>query len=229
MLGFDYLIISNQIFDPTQVCSTFELFSSIGVRNFCFTYSVDLANESLSLALVRIKAFRKELSRLCPRGCKAFLFPSLVLHEDVVRNPVISSFSVGSRMIFLEFPLVDDPLNKSWLNENLNYLIRKQNLSPLFLSFETPMQLSSLEQLDRFLRLSGLSFALDLNFLISDSNHCWMKSMLNGGISIFPSISKELFYYPAIERTVNEFSATIGFERYANLCRLFHDRKSFIL
>ena len=132
-------------------------------------------------------------------------------------------------MIFLEFPLVDDPLNQSWLNENLNYLVRKRNLSPVFLSFEASIQLSSLERVDAFLRFSDLSFALDLNFLVSDSNHRWIKSMLNGGISIFPSVSKELFYYPAMERTMNAFLEKIGSEQYANLCLAFHDRKKLIL
>ena len=221
MLDFDYLIISNQIFDEKSVSATLRFFSERGIRRFYVAFNVDLSQTTIKRVAPSIKALQKRFSSLCPRGSSVHVYPMLSLSEDAVKNPCVPKLSFGQKMIFTNLPFACLSDHDSWMDENLNFLVRKLRLTPIFLSFEEFLALNDSATANHFLYGSGFSFGFDLNFLTLPSHRFVIEEMIQNKIPAYPIMSDELFYYVGIEKSMQAFKDLIGKDLYVQFCRSF--------
>ena len=222
MIDFDYLILSNQIYDDNELKDTLAFFSNLGVKRFIVSYLVDLSCQSFRRAQNSVKALQYKLSSICPRGVTVHVQPALSFEKDAVKNPAVSSFAFGNRMILCQMPLQCVSHSNEWMDENLHYLIRKLNLRPIFISFEQFLRLNNKETVDHLLHASGLSFAPDLNYMTASESLSFMERSIIQNISIFPSVSHDLSCYRGVEKAFLLLKKRMGDERYIQFCRNLH-------
>ena len=222
MLDFNYLIISNQIFNEDQAQSTFEFFSRLGIKKFFVTYNVDLSCQSFRRAISSIKKLQIKLSNVCPKFSSVFVYPMLSLSKDAVKNPCVQSLGLGSQMILTQLPWIRMSDDDFWLNENLNFLVRKNHLTPIFVSFEQFARLNSSDVMQRLFQSSGLSFGLDLNFITATESRSFMEQAIIQNISIYPVLSNDISCYRGVDKAMESFRKQIGDTRYVQFCRMLH-------
>lgn len=58
-LDFDTLLICNNHFDEDSVRYAFELFKSVGIRKFIFTYDFDRDLKPMSLAVQKLRTLNR--------------------------------------------------------------------------------------------------------------------------------------------------------------------------
>ena len=223
MLDFDYLIISNQIFQAEQMKETLAFFSRMGIKKFIITYNVDLSYQSFRRSLAQIKKIQTTLSSVCPKGTSALVYPMLLLSKDAVKNPYLPSFAFGgSKIILTQLPWIQLSDTDSWLDENLNCLVRKNHITPIFISFEQFARLNSSEVVQHLIHSSGLSFGLDLNCMTATESLWFMEQAIIQNIFVYPVLSNELSCYRGIEKAMGSFKERIGRAKYVQLCRMMH-------
>ena len=147
LLDFDYLLVSMRPFSKDAVRSTVDLFYERGIRKFVFLMDFDFNLISAPRILDRIKQIKSELNSIRPYAASFILAPNLTMCEDMLLNPDIARLRVAhSRFLFLQLPCFID---ESWIQADLNHLLFKQNIGPIFTSFEANLKTNPSTMIDR--------------------------------------------------------------------------------
>ena len=227
-LDFDTILIDNQLFDETILLATFQFFSELGIRHFIFTYELDCDRMTIPAALSKLKHVQSRLKRCKTRGSRFYLALRPILTEGLVTHKQFKRLAFGqsSDCLFLSLPLF---VGDEWVASDLNYLLYKQKLNPVFTSFERNLQTNSKELVNSISHISSAVYALDAMLLTSNEGFAIAQDLIKNGCRILPCVSKHLSEYAGIQKSYAHLMDHVPSVDYFNLCKCFHYTKSFIL
>ena len=226
-LDFDTLLICNNHFDEESVKYTFELFKSVGIRKFIFTYDFDRELKPMSQAIQKLRTLKPYLSSLAPRGLRIYTAFNVPLSEGSVFAPSFKRLAFGhSDRIFAELPFCN---YDDWLETDMNRLLYKNKLKPAFVSFERSLSIVDRDITERFMTIKNAVFCMDINYLTSIEALANLERYISLGINFFPCVSSDIFNYPGIIKSFDLLKDRIGKEKYFNLCKIFYASSKMIM
>lgn len=226
-LDFDTLLIDNQEFEDVDLIHTFRFFSDLGIKHFIFSYEVDCDRTTVPLALSKLKRFHKRLQHCKVRGSQIHSTLCLFLTERLVTHDMLKRLTFEeSNCLFLSLPLF---VGDEWIASDLNFLLYKQKMCPVFTSFERNLQTNSAALLNCISHISSAVYAIDAMFLTSDEGFAFAMDLIRKGCRILPCVSKHLSEYAGIQKSYLRLSNCVARSDYADLCKCFNYTKSFLL
>ncbi|MBE6576669.1 MAG: hypothetical protein E7653_00850 [Ruminococcaceae bacterium] len=219
-LDFNSLIISNNDTDRSSLSNTLTYFKDLGIRRFIVTCGVDPAIDTYSSMLSDIRALRAAAMDARPRAVSLLVVPCVHLSCGVLRNPILKKLSYNGTHIFVQAPLfVDD----KWLPSDINYLLYKQNLKPIFVSFERNLLTSDYEFGNKLYKTQSSRFCLDLNFLTGADGRRRVEQAIFRNIPVIPCVSGRFENYESQIRRFEILKTRLGASNYYRLSRTLND------
>ncbi len=216
VLSFNSLVICNGDHDLSSLADTLKYFSSIGIRKFIITFDVDLVVSSEFDILNDYKAFKKSVKSIKPFGVKILITPNVHLSQGVTQNPFLKKLTIpNTDMIFIQTPLFVDG---TWLNPDLNYLMYKQKLRPVFTCFERNLISCKYEISNQLYKTKGAIFCIDINYMTSISAESRIRQGLERNINIVPAISNDLLTYYTSLNKFSRLSERLSKSTYSRFC-----------
>ena len=216
-LDFDTLVICNNNFSEDFLLDCFSFFRELGIRNFIFTYDLDIANRSPAEGLRTLRTLKPYLHRFQLRDTRIYTAANILLDQDVARNQDLLNFTLPhTDRIFVSLPIFT---GHEWLEADLSHLIYRKHLQPLFTSFERNAITYSEDMLERFSRLPNTVFCLDTNYLFSLRSQSKVTSLLYKNCHILPCISNRMSDYVAVMAGYADLKDRLGASLYRELCQ----------
>ena len=231
LLDFDTLVICNQSYDIKLLKKTTQYFKELGIKNFIVTHNINLASYSLSYIDSTFKEAKAFLKSATPSNCKLCVTPNVPVLEGYMHNTILKRLTfkfsrTKTNRIFLEAPTdIDD----WWLMQDLNYLIYKQRLVPVFVSVERNLKSYKIQYFNKFLSTRTAVFCIDINTLISKSFTVILQKCVRKNIPIVPCISPKPHLYKDIIERFAKLREMLGDEQYLKLCKHFNDSKRYLI
>ena len=223
LLDFDSLVICNKNYDISALTSTLEFFRELGIRKFIVTIDVDPLRASQYDVLNKYRDFKQAvLTQARPRSSIIRVAPSVLLEKDISLDPFLQRLRLSrTNKIFIRSPLLQD---KSWTPEQLNYLLYKQKLKPIFVNFEYNLLSPDHEYRDQLYRIEKAAYCLDINFMTKKLSEKHLKHALREDLTIIPAVSNPLYAYDGSNRhfvidSFNELRDRIGSRTYLKICK----------
>lgn len=220
-LGFDTLIINYSA--HSELSEIFDIFYPLGIKNFIFTHNIDLVNDSLSFAIDSSKAFKKSASSISPRGTKIKTASCVSYADELSQNPYLKKLSVckKSAATFISLPIFPSFSDNTFSSE-LNKLIYRSKIFPVFNSFDRIIKTSSPEFYTKLLSVNRSAFVLDINFLTDPRNLPIINNILTNHTDILPCISCDISNYVSVSKNFEDILKTLGKTNYYRLCSLIN-------
>ena len=217
LLDFDYLLVLMHPFSKDSAKSTVDFFSQNGIRKFVFLVDVDLNLHSASWILDRIKQIKNELHSIRPYATSFYFAANVSMSKDVLFHPDIDRLRIGhSRFLFLQLPCFID---EGWIQSDLNHLLFKKNIGPIFTSFDMNLKSNPPSMTASCLSSNFYRVALDLNYMASPQGIASIKKILANEVPLFPIVSCEQSNYVGIMRRFEWLHTEIGDVYYHRFCR----------
>lgn len=217
-LDFDYLIVSNGCFSEESLSHTLQLFSELGIRKFIFTLDMDMNCHTFTRQRERLKLLQELVKPLRPRGVSFEVCTNLIMTEDVCYHPQVSRLCVPhTNLLFLQLPYFTD---ENWIHVDLNHLLRKKRISPIFTSFQNNLRTNPPDMLERCLNSQCYRFAMDLNYLTALDSDMLLRRIVREKIPVLPCISHDWSYYVGALAAFEQLRNSLDNWRYLHLCRI---------
>ena len=217
LLDFNNLIICNNDSKPEALKESLDYFSELGIRRFVVTYGIDPATTTFAEAKAAIKDFRSTVMSVRPRGTELCVYPSVHISKGVMKNPVLKKLSFDGTRVFINIPFfIDD----TWFLADINYLLYKQKLKPVFLSFERNLLTSDYEFGNKLYKTQSTQFALDLNFITGASGRKRVLQAIYRNVPVIPCVSGAFCNYEYQLRRFEILKERLGAQDYYRLCRI---------
>ena len=228
-VGFDTLIVNSKFSEQNELLQLFDIFYPLGIKNFIFTRNVDLVNDHLTFVLDSIKDFKKYVSSISPRGVKIKMACCISYADGLSQNPYLRKlcFTRDPRCTFISLPIFPSFADNIFATE-LNKLLYRSKIFPIFNSFERTMKTSSYEFYSKLLSTNRAIFALDINFMIDPGNLTILNDIIiPKHTQIIPCISSDISNYVASYDNFQNLLNTLTKSNYYKFCSLIN--KSSIL
>ena len=168
-LGFNNLVISNDIFSHDILRSTMDLSVEYGFRRIFFLLNYDPFSEPLSFHVDNKKKICDIIKNIKPRGLYSQVYTNLLFDKDTVYQKHIQRLSIRkTNFLFTELPLFNGC--REWIDPSLNYLLYTQKKKPVFVSFEKVIATYDHELLDHIMKTRLSAFMIDLNSFSNTKN-----------------------------------------------------------
>lgn len=228
-LGFDTLIIDNIHYSDRELYELFEFFTDLDVKNFVFIHDFDFRSDNLTLTLNKFKSYSEHLTKLSPRKSHIKVCANLPLIDDSVENSDLSRLKISKKdnSIFVSIPTFQDTSDNRFAT-NLNKLLYRRNLFPIFTSFEYQLKSAPSDFLNKLLSVKNCGFAFDINFLFAPQTSNLHATLLSSNIHILPSVSHDLANYVGILKSAEHLISVIGKSEYYKLCSLINHASTHI-
>jgi hypothetical protein len=220
LLSFNNMVICNNDFEASSLSHTLTYFSELGIRRFVIAYGVDPAVSSTTDITNRFKRIKLLAADCRPRGTLVRVIPSVHLSPCILKNPILHKFSFDDRRLLIQAPLfVDD----KWLPADINYLLYKQKLTPVFVSFERNLVTSDYAFGSSLYKTQKASYTLDINYLTSADGRPRVEQAIFRNIPIIPAISNPLDSYDNLIKRFEILYKRIGKGAYVRLIKNLND------
>ena len=221
LLDFTSLVISNDDYSLNSLRENVEFFHDIGIKKFIVTYSYNPSSDSNRTLYNGIRAIKENISTIRPRGAKIKLAVNVYLSSGASYNPMLKKLSFeNSDKIFVQLPLFVD---NAWLPQELNFLLYKQKLTPVFTSFEKNLISCDYEFASQLYKIQKSVFCLDLNYITSVNADGRVRQAMGRNTVILPSITDYVHsYYPIVSR-FQILRERFGDKTYLRFCKYIND------
>ena len=218
-LGFDTIIVNNQLYDDQSLCALSSLFTSIGVNKFIYLSPFEFSKNSFSIEFLKINSFKNNLKKISKRGVRSSVFYNLIPERGSVFNPDFKRIYALKKFnsLFIELPMFLDNEYDN-LATDINYLLYRHKAFTVVSNFDKILETSSPELCKKLLSVPNLAFALDVNFLFDPKNTDTVKTLLDSNCLILPSITHHISNYVGIINEAEFLMEIIGKRDYYLLC-----------
>lgn len=223
LLDFDSLVVCNGRRDIAALKKTLEFFRNIGIRKFIVTLDVDPLSFSQYELMNDYRRFKEAVFEYAkPRGAIIRVAPCIELKKGIAYEPFIKRLRLSrTNKIFIRSPLSHD---SSWTAHELNYLLYKQKLKPIFVNFEYNLLSSDREYSEQLYRIEQAAYCLDINHMTKKYCESAIRKAIKNNIIIIPAISHQLYAYnrpPQCDAIENfkMLKSRLGSATYLKLCR----------
>ena len=223
LLDFDTLVISDTAYvdgscvEPCSVSSIMSCFHGIGIKNFYVLQAADLSVSSPSILHSSHKQFKHRLKSCKPRGACIHTACDLHLSPLALTNRELDKlYLTHTNKLFIQAPLFSDG---SWLNSDLKFLVYKQNVHPIFASFERLLISCEPTFCAALMRIRSAAFCIDVNYMVNPTFESVLRKALSDNIALIPCVSNQLYAYSGIVDKFADLRDRLGKETYLQLCK----------
>lgn len=151
---------------PTETVTALqEMKDRFGFRRFCMMQDFYANTESASAFLIRQKRKLQEVKTLLPRGTQVRGAACVHFYQGLSEVADLDRLAITSeRLLPLQMPLTE---YDDWIDLELNHLLYKKKITPLFLSFELCMVLYPKEIIEKLLRIPMAAYQFNYKALQS--------------------------------------------------------------
>ncbi len=216
LLSFNSLVICNGDHNLSSLKDTLKYFSSIGIQKFIITHDIDLTVSSTADVFNNYKHFQKSIRSIKPYGIKLQLVPNIHLSQGVAKNPCLNKLTLtNSNKIFIQTPIFIDG---TWLNPDINYLMYRQNLHPVFTCFERNLISCKHEFSNQLYKTQNATFCIDINYMTAINTESRIRQGLERNITIIPAITHDLSSYYSVINRFSLLSERFSKNTYSRFC-----------
>lgn len=228
LLDFNYLIVSNQIFDMASLEKTISFFGERGIRSFVWTVRIDLEHDSVANIRYRLATIKERLKMIRPRGVRILVCPDIYLRDGISRVLNLHRFTLrrSSKYLFGNLPLFE--ISDS-LHADLNVMLFQKHLTPIYTSFENNIKTCANDICKRLIDSHAFIGCLDLNFLTALSSRRILLDMLDKNICFLPCISNDLSNYVGTHTAFQILENDLTQDQYVAFCRILRESKAKII
>jgi hypothetical protein len=186
---FNTLVIANFEDIPYKIQRTLDKFNKAGITRFVILFPVNIRTTSYSKILSDLRNFRNTVLPYRPRGAKLIVYPSVYVEKGTLENPILKKLTIDGNRVFLRLP---DYVDSWWLPSDINYLLYKQKLRPIFVSFEENLLNCAYEFGDKLYKTQYSQFCIDINYLTTFrvKQRTRVDKAIKRGAPMIPCISK---------------------------------------
>ncbi len=215
-LGFNNLIISNDIFDPDILRCTMDTSAEYGFRRIFFLLNYDPFTEPLSFHVDKKKNIQELINDCKPRGIYSQVYTNLLLDEDTVYQKQIQRAAIRkTQFLFCEFPLFNG--RREWIDPSLNYLLYTQKKKPVFVSFEKVIATYDGELVDHLINTRLAAFMIDVNSFANPNAIPYIKKLIEANTVIIPGMSGVMENYANLSSKIEYFKDRVGQPLFSKL------------
>ena len=226
LLDFNSLVVCNSFHRAEDLKETLDFFHSIGIRKFIVLQDIDPAFYSEWHISNQLNNFKAHIRSIKPRGTVVITAANIRLTPRVTQHPILKELTLkDSEKLFIQPPPF---VGNEWLQPDLNYLLYKQKLKPIFTCFEQTYISCKPNVVNGLYKIQPASFCLDLDFIISPQRDSFISQSIRDNKIILPSISRAVWeYYPMVSR-FQYYRDRIGKEAYLQFCKYINQSISSI-
>ncbi len=217
LLDFDTLVICNSNYKPFVLRNLMTYFSDCGIKKFIIIRFSDVYRQPKDEIIPKFKRFKKEISKIRIRGCKIHVYHGLFVHNGDLLTHFATRLKVyGSDLIFLKTPIYGD---LSWINPELNHLVFKKKILPVFTSFERNLKTCPTDFANNLFKAHNAMFCVDLKFFLNPDYEHYIYRAITSETTVIPCITLHDGKYPNIVEKFEIFRQTVGDHAYFSLCK----------
>ncbi len=219
-LGFETLLINNEMYDKESLEDLFSLFVPCGIRNFVFLSSFDLAANSFPIELQRLKGFRNFADDLLPRGFHAYTAFNLMLSEGCAFNRSFNRIYSNKKQkaLLAVYPAFSEKIRYE-LSKDINQMIYKLKAFTVLTNFETVIETSHKEAYSKLFYIKNFAYGFDINYLLRKDRQELLNYLIDNNILFMPMVSHHSMNYVEIMNRFDELFDIIGKKRYFAMLR----------
>ena len=214
LLDFGSMVVCNNDFTEHNLCLTIDKLASCGIRRIIFTYDYNCFTSNITKHIVKLRELSNLVKQCKKRGVNVKVFSSVAATQTAIYDYSLSRLGMKLKTrdyIFLDLPIFAD---KAKIDGNLNYLIYRQQLYPIFTSFEKNV-ITSRDISEHILKTPGAVFLFDVNYIsrppvIDAVRHC-----IKNDIPMLLCLSKSIENYTDICEYVDHFRTLVGQKTYS--------------
>ena len=207
-LGFNNIIISNNVFLPSIIEDTTDFLVEHGFRRMFFLLNHDVTSEPLAFHLDDKKKLYERLNAYKPRGCHMQLETNIIMGNDSIYSEQISRLAIKkTKYLFVEFPIFN---GRDWIDSTLNHLLYKQKKKPVFVSFEKNIATYDKEFVYHLINTRLATFMIDLNSFGNPNAIPFIKGLIDANAVIIPGMSGVIENYANLTGKLEYFRKQVG-------------------
>jgi len=146
-----------------------EMSDRFGYKRFCLMQDFHANTESIAAFLIRRERTMHELKPLLPRTLHVRHAPCVHLCKHLTEEAALERLTITKeRLLPLQMPLTE---YDDWIDLELNHLLYKKKITPLFLSFELCMVLYPEDIVQKLLRIPYAAYQFNYKSL-QDPKNC---------------------------------------------------------
>ncbi len=217
LLDFNSLVICNEDFNLASLNDTLTYFREYGITNFIISCGVNLRDQPPHYIRLTLERAKQTVSKLKVRSAKILFVPHIHFHQATAYDYFTPQLKARkSNLIFLQMPLLPEA---RWVNPELNYLLYKLKLRPVFVNYESAIYDDKYTLAANIFRSPNIDFCFDINYIIAEKYEFQIHQAMTYGSTIIPCISNELEYYGNVTERFLEFRKRVGDLAYLKICR----------
>ncbi|MBE6593177.1 MAG: hypothetical protein E7642_04190 [Ruminococcaceae bacterium] len=227
--GFDTLIINNLHCSDDELTEIFNFFTALDITKFVFIHDFDFRLDNLTLTLEKFKSYSKRLAKLSLHRSRVKVCANLLLVDDAVQYSDIRRLRISNKnnSVFVSIPVFQN-VSDNRFSTDLNKLLYRLNLFPIFTSFDYLIKSVPDEFSYKLLSVKKCGFVFDLNFLLDARNSDLHTSISSQNIHILPSISHGLGNYVGAFKSAEHLLSVIGKSEYYKMCSMINHTSSHL-
>ncbi len=217
LLDFNSLVICNEDGSYKSLSDTLLYFSELGIKNFIVTQSFDLNVSSQSKIISDCKMIKETIAAARPRGVRVHFVPTIFLSPKLLKNPFIKRLKIrNSNTVFIQAPFF---VNDHWIHSDLNYLLYRQKLRPVFTRFEKNLISCTPKFATSLFKTQKAAYCIDLNFFVSQKYEFRLHQAVTFESPIIPCVSNNLCMYGDMYNRFAAMRECIGDLAYFKICK----------
>ncbi len=216
VLDFGSIVVCNNDFTEQTLCRTIDYLASCGIRRIIFTYDYNCYTSNITSHIDKLRELNKRVKKCKKRGVTVKVISSVASTQTAIYDYSLSRLSMKLKTrdyIFLDLPLFAD---KAKLDSNLNYLIHRQQLFPVFTSFEKNIITGNNNISEHILKTPGAVFLFDVNFISRPGLIETVKRCIQSDTPMLLCLSDSIENYIHICEYVEHFKTLVGKKNYSD-------------
>lgn len=228
-LGFDTLVVHADRF-YSDIHQALDAFYALGIKNFLFVFDYDPLYDSISIIKSKLNNFKILCANTSSHRIKLKCALNLHISQGAAFNDSLTRLycKKSSKTLLVSLPLFTNS-NYDPIALDINHLLYKKSVFPIFTSFEKIVESSSIEFCSKFINNSKIAISIDLNYLFNPQKEEIYTKILHSNSLILPSISKDMATYAGILSLAEFDIKKYGKKSYYGICSQINKASSKLL
>lgn len=228
-LGFDTLVVHADRF-YSDMHQALDAFYVLGIKNFLLVFDYDPLCDSISIIKNKMDNFKILCAKSASHRIKLKCALNLHLSQGAAFNDSLTRLycNKASKTLLVSLPLFTDS-NYEPIALDVNHLLYKKSVFPIFTSFEKIVESSSIEFCSKFINNPKIAISIDLNYLFNPQKEILFNKILNSNSLVLPSISKDISIYAGILSLAEFDIKKYGKKSYYSICSQINRTSSKLL
>lgn len=215
IFDFSGLIISNGDYTSNTISDTVSRLYDFDVRKVLYTFDADLSGKSIALNFSDKIAFDRLINTFKCRGMLIATSFNILTDNGILQTTNLSKLSIkSSGYLPVTLPLAGA---QAWFDRDINYLLYKQKLKPLFLNFGKAVITYPNNFIEHITDVPGAVFSFDVMSVFNkDFDRIIHRILSKNGYIVF-ELAEPIYNYTKFDTIFADYKVLFDRNDYTKL------------